>query len=97
MATVPLIALKPHRYDGRLVRKGHRFLAKSVDDATVLKLMRVAEDAPTPSAPMVPDPATEAPTVEDEYTVVHPVAEVDPALWPKPKRRYRRKDLVAEE
>jgi hypothetical protein len=89
MPTVPLVALKPHRYDGRLVRKGQTFAARSLDDALVLKMMRVATDAQA-EPPVVP------------VLVPEPVPEVDESLAgspepERPRRRYRRKDLVAEE
>ena len=40
--SIPLIALKPHRYDGRLWRKGQTILARSADDALVLTTLGVA-------------------------------------------------------
>lgn len=104
MPTVSLIALKPHRYDGRLVRKGQPFLAQSADDATVLRVMGVATDAPViaaiptpPAAPLVIEMGS--PQGDDPADDTPGAILAEAADWAQPRKRrtYRRKDLVAED
>jgi hypothetical protein len=49
-----LVALKPHRYNGKIWRKGQTFDA-SADDALVLRALKVAGDPPINMTPVAPD------------------------------------------
>lgn len=115
MPTVPLLALKPHPYDGVVRRKGHRYEALSDNDALVLTSAGLAKYAePTDVASMPTITAPPAPQVDDTVTdeadlvaseLPAAAEEVPAAAAPppeakteaKPRRRYERKDLVAEE
>jgi hypothetical protein len=67
--TVPLIALKPHPYDGVVRRKGHRYEALSENDALVLTAAGLAKQAdPTPVASLPTITAPPAPQVDDTVT-----------------------------
>lgn len=122
MPIVPLVALKPTRYDGKLVRKGQSFDALSESDATVLTLANLARYAdtsknaqPEPLPWLAPTTAPAAPVHELPTTHSEPSAEPQPEVVvqidqqavqqsvadvikdaPTP-RRYRRKDMAAEE
>lgn len=88
MPRVPLIALKAHPYyDGRRLRPGDRFLARGVSDATLLKALGVAADAPKdrpppvmPVSAPVPPPEPPEPAPPDPVPVEDtPVPEAPPA------------------
>jgi hypothetical protein len=106
--TVPLVALKPHRYDGRLVRKGERYAAHSESDALVLTTIGYSTAAqpsarpdppPPPPLPVVapePEPEPAAPAADDVQED-SPVPSADVTADAPRSRRYRRKDMAAEE
>lgn len=108
---ISLVMVKPHQYDGRVIRKGERFMAHSEVDATVLTLggwarydtsvsetkAQPVEPIPEPPPAVVQEPEPE-PQPEPISTPESDQAPTDVPADPSdpPKRRYRRKDMAAE-
>lgn len=91
MPTVPLIALKPIRYNERPIEKGESFVACSLNDAILLKSLGHAADAPPPRLSRAYQTrAVEADALE------HDASASDVAEEPRKKRTYKRRDLTAE-
>jgi hypothetical protein len=97
---IKLIALKPMAYAGARLKRGDAFEAKHEKDAKLLRAVKLA-DFPPPAPIMLKKPAVvdvvvtpvAEPTVyEDEQDLMVET----PAPAPKPKRTYKRKDMVAE-
>lgn len=86
MRRIALIARRALEYGGRALGAGDVFDATPID-AAILTYRHHAAFAPT-GVTASPAPSSVA------VVVVAPSAEEDP---PKPKRRYRRKDLIADE
>jgi hypothetical protein len=87
---VKLIALKPLTYAGERLKRGDAFMAKHEKDARLLRAVKLAGNPPP--APIILKPVE---------VVVTPVAEPtvyarDLVAAQKPKRAYKRKDMVAE-
>jgi hypothetical protein len=83
MSTIALVARRDFPYNGRQVRAGEVFEASAVDAVVLLNANRAkfADGAP----PSDPEPVTVA------------VAEAEPSPVDKPKRKYTRRNLTAED
>lgn len=103
-----LVATRDMRYAQRKVRKGEEFEAPD-RDAKILKLIKKAVDAPPiPAAPVVAHSLRTAPALAQTQTRAIE-AEEEPARparkprataegdKPKAKRRYKRRDMRAED
>lgn len=94
MKKYPLVALKDFEYSGCTIKSGDRIDATAVEAAAFTNKRRArfatASDVATVSGPvqardMRPEPPAELPEPEP------------PVEKPRAKRRYRRRDMAAEE
>jgi hypothetical protein len=98
---VKMVALKSFVYAGKRLQPGAEFEARTGSDARLLKAIKNAGEAP-PEPPPAPAPAVRAYRRRDvpaEVPLALPPAAdpiADPAPADKPKRTYKRRDLVAE-
>lgn len=83
---VSLVALKKLRYANQSYSAGEVFEARDAADATVLKLTKLAADAPTRQS------NSPAPVALEEPSSAEPDTESEPTH----RRRYRRRDMEPE-
>ncbi len=107
--TIRMISLKAHQYAGRRLEKGDEFEARGAGDARLLRLLGWAESAPAPVAqlpvltakverfdPVVIGSMNVEPGATFSDSPAEPV-DAEPSEPIKPKRAYRRRDMVAED
>jgi hypothetical protein len=91
--TRSLVARNALDYNGQRVLAGQSFAAKADDAELLITLHLVDEDFP-PAGESAPEPLTAASTMELEAPSKS--LEQAPIDSPKPKRRYKRRDLEPE-
>lgn len=84
---IRMVSLKPHRYAGKLHKAGDVVFANGKGDARLISALGWAEEQAEEPQPVKVEPR---PVYQGWRKVIQPEVEV------KPKRKYTRRDLTAE-